>query len=104
MVCQFTLNLNKYISHMAVWVKVRDLYIKYTYILADPSQMVVTWVTLDPTSRATVEYGLTSIDKQSYGYTTTFIDGGAEQRMLYIHRVVIANLTASQRYSKTFPS
>ncbi|XP_054169250.1 acid phosphatase type 7-like isoform X2 [Oppia nitens] len=62
--------------------------------------MIVTWVTMDPTPDSQCEFGqlptrLTSVAK---GYANRFVDGGSEQRVLFIHRVVLDNLAAGQMY------
>jgi hypothetical protein len=62
--------------------------------------MIVTWVTFDKTSYSTVEYGTTSfnLDLSLEGSSTLFQDGGSEQRILYIHRVVLTGLIPGETY------
>ncbi len=71
--------------------------------------MRVTWVTFSPTSVPTVQYGVTSLNKQANGSSTVFpilwdIDRNHSNhivvRKLYIHRVLLKQLTPGQTYSK----
>ena len=62
--------------------------------------MVVTWVTMDSTGLAFVEYGTNNLDSLAKGSEDVFIDGGDEKRHLYMHRVTLTGLTPGQRYSK----
>ena len=66
----------------------------------DHTQMVVTWVTFDSTPDSTVEYGTvaSALTLREQGFITPFKDGGDEQRVLYIHRVVLNTLTPGQTY------
>ena len=66
----------------------------------DPSEMIVTWVTFDPTAISTVEYGINNLDSSANGTSTLFVDGGTEKRKIYIHRVTLKNLKPNQKYSK----
>ncbi|XP_076359677.1 acid phosphatase type 7 [Tachypleus tridentatus] len=63
-----------------------------------PTEMVVTWVTMDPTSSSIVEYGEYSLNKSTKGSSTKFVDGGSEKRVLYVHRVVVRNLSPGTLY------
>ncbi len=68
--------------------------------------MRVTWVTFSPTSVPTVQYGVTSLNQQANGLSTVFpIDRNLSNhnitvRILYIHRVLLKQLTPGQTYSK----
>jgi len=73
--------------------------------------MRVTWVTFSPTSVPTVQYGVTSLNQQANGSSTVFpilwdIDNNPSNhndivvRNLYIHRVLLKQLTPGQTYSK----
>ncbi|XP_071079882.1 acid phosphatase type 7-like isoform X1 [Haliotis cracherodii] len=66
----------------------------------DPTQMIVTWSTVNSTNSSIVKYGLSpaSVNQQATGYSTHFVDGGTEHRAQYIHRVVITGLTPGQKY------
>ena len=68
-------------------------------ISADPTQMVVTWVTLNKTGSSKVEYGVASFDHAAAGVQTEFIDGGAEKRKIYIHRATMTDLKPGAKYS-----
>jgi hypothetical protein len=67
-----------------------------------PTQMIVTWVTLDPINDSVVEYGIDKINKVANGTTFVFKDGGAEHRKIAIHRVVLDSLIPGQEYSRLF--
>ena len=70
----------------------------YSYESDSPSEMVVTWVTLDMTEDSLVEYGSRGLDSKARGVQDTFMDDGAEQRVLYIHRVKLTGLTPGLGY------
>jgi len=65
---------------------------------ADPTQMVVTWVTMNATKPSMVEYGVSSLTDVTYGNVTVFVDGGDRHRVLFIHRVILTGLTPGQSY------
>jgi hypothetical protein len=65
----------------------------------EPSSMVVTWLTVDPTDTPYVEYGMTKFDKRETGTSTKFVDGGSERRTMYIHRVILKNLVPGSTYA-----
>ncbi|GIX92566.1 acid phosphatase type 7 [Caerostris darwini] len=64
----------------------------------NPTEMVVTWTTMDPTNTSTVEYGRVRINQVKTGYVTKFVDGGSLARVLYIHRVVLTDLLPGTNY------
>lgn len=64
----------------------------------DPSRMFVTWVTFDNTTQSFVDYGIKQLTNRTSGSMTKFVDGGSAKRTLYIHRVLLTNLTAAQTY------
>ncbi|CAI9728181.1 acid phosphatase type 7 [Octopus vulgaris] len=64
----------------------------------DPTQMVVTWVTMSETNSSMVEYGQDSLKYMVPGTETLFIDGGSEQRHIYMHRVTLTQLDPGQKY------
>ncbi|KAL9953568.1 hypothetical protein ACROYT_G041005 [Oculina patagonica] len=66
----------------------------------DPTEMMVTWVTLAPTNYSIVEYNKAgfSLTLQASGGVTKFTDGGSEHRVLYIHRVKLTGLVPDQSY------
>lgn len=63
-------------------------------------EMIVTWVTFDSTPDSIVEYGTVAsrLTLSAQGAITPFQDGGNEQRIIYIHRVVLTDLTPGQTY------
>ncbi|KFM71094.1 Iron/zinc purple acid phosphatase-like protein, partial [Stegodyphus mimosarum] len=63
-----------------------------------PSEMVVTWVTLDPTNISTVEYGFNKLNLHKIGSMTKFVDGGPNSRVIYIHRVLLTDLKPGSEY------
>lgn len=63
-----------------------------------PTEMVVTWVTVQSTSLSIVEYGIKDLSRIAKGFEEVFIDGGSEKHMMYIHRVTITGLQAGQKY------
>lgn len=64
----------------------------------NPTQMVITWVTLWPTNSTVVEYGISRLDTETQGKETLFIDGGSEKRHIYMHRVKLTSLIPGQKY------
>ena len=66
----------------------------------NPNEMIVTWLTFDTTSDSIVEYGTVAsqLTSSEQGSITPFKDGGSEQRILYIHRVVLNGLIPGQTY------
>jgi len=66
----------------------------------NPTDMVVTWVTMQSTSASIVEYGVKTLSQTAKGYADVFIDGGSEKRMIFIHRVTITGLIPGQKYSE----
>ncbi|KAK2193213.1 hypothetical protein NP493_16g00058 [Ridgeia piscesae] len=61
--------------------------------------MVVTWVTDSSTDVSLVEYGIDDINLMANGTEDTFVDGGPQQRVLYIHRVKLKALACGQQYN-----
>jgi len=66
----------------------------------DPSEMMVTWVTLKFTNFSIVEYNKAGFPLTMWasGSITKFTDGGSEHRVLYIHRVKLTGLAPDQVY------
>ena len=77
-----------------------DLYI-FT-LSGDPTEMMVTWVTLAYTNYTIVEYNKAgfSLTLRVSGGVTKFTDGGSEHRVLYIHRVKLTGLVPNQMYGR----
>ncbi|VDP72954.1 unnamed protein product [Echinostoma caproni] len=64
------------------------------------STMVVTWVTESETPQSAVMYGTqrNAEDIVIYGSQEKFVDGGSEQRAIFIHRVTLNNLRTGTIY------
>ena len=71
---------------------------KADVFVVNPTDMVVTWVTMQSTIISVVEYGAEGLNKTAKGYEDVFIDGGSEKRMMYIHRVTITGLRPGKKY------
>lgn len=63
-----------------------------------PSTISITWVTQENTESSTVLYGTKLLNMKSTGYVKEFIDGGREQRKMYVHRVILSDLIAGTIY------
>lgn len=63
----------------------------------DVSQIVVTWTTWNHTD-SVVEYGIRGMVLRAEGDVTKFVDGGPEQRVRYMHNVVLKDLLPRERY------
>lgn len=69
-----------------------------------PSEMVITWVTLNQTYTSLVEYGFYDGQlkmKTVSGSQKRFEDGGDEKRKIYVHRVHITDLIPNKKYGLT---
>ncbi|CAH3179914.1 unnamed protein product [Porites evermanni] len=66
----------------------------------DPTEMMVTWVTLTLTNYSIVEYnkGGFPLTLRATGAVTKFTDGGSQHRVLYMHRVKLTGLAYDQVY------
>ncbi|XP_073248091.1 acid phosphatase type 7-like [Porites lutea] len=66
----------------------------------DPTEMMVTWVTLTLTNYSIVEYnkGGFPLTLHATGAVTKFTDGGSQHRVLYMHRVKLTGLAYDQVY------
>lgn len=62
--------------------------------------MVVTWNTVDPTENTAVEYGIGGLILREEGEMEVFIDGGKEERIQFIHRVTLKDLTPGATYGE----
>ncbi len=62
--------------------------------------MTVSWVTMNATSASIVEYGVNELSKSAKGESNKFVDGGAEHRTLYVHKVIITKLVPEKTYSE----
>uniref|UniRef100_T1JCQ8 Purple acid phosphatase n=1 Tax=Strigamia maritima TaxID=126957 RepID=T1JCQ8_STRMM len=64
----------------------------------DPSQMVITWSTINATNESIVEYG-DELENSAIGFSTLFTDTGDEHRSQYIHRVKLFDLDPQTKYT-----
>ncbi|EEC20453.1 purple acid phosphatase, putative, partial [Ixodes scapularis] len=61
--------------------------------------MIVTWTTFNETHESVVEFGQGSLDQRAVGNNSTkFKDGGAEHRVIFIHRVTLTGLQPGSLY------
>ena len=69
-------------------------------ISGDPTEMMITWVTLAPTDYSIVEYNKAGfpLSLQASGSMTKFTDDGPAHRVLFIHRVKLTGLVPDQMY------
>jgi len=63
----------------------------------DPTQMFITWTTMS-SAPTMVEYGINSLVSNATGNETLFTDGGSKKREMYIHRVLLKDLTPNTAY------
>ncbi|XP_059483702.1 acid phosphatase type 7 [Neocloeon triangulifer] len=63
-----------------------------------PSEMIVTWSTVDPTEHSIVEYGIGGLILNTHGRAEVFIDGGKKSRTQFIHTVKLKDLTPGTTY------
>ena len=73
------------------------------YITEKPSEIIVTWSTMNDTKiPSVVEYGTNSkhLISTALGNGTEFVDGGTAQRRQYIHRVQLTGLVTGKQYCK----
>jgi hypothetical protein len=66
--------------------------------IADPTQMIVTWITLSQTPASIVEYGLNDLSMTAKGELEVFVDGGPDRRSICVHRVTLTRLIPGQKY------
>ena len=65
--------------------------------------MIVTWVTMNNTRTSQVEFGRDSkLTKTQLGNSQKFTDEGEEKRFMFIHRVILKELTPGTKYCKYF--
>lgn len=63
-----------------------------------PTEIVVTWNTIDPTENTVVEYGIGGPILRAEGESKIFIDGGKKSRIQFIHTVRLKDLTPGATY------
>ena len=74
---------------------------RFAFVLAaDPTQLTVTWVTLNESSSSDVQYGVSDLSLSVQGKQTAFTDGGSEKRTIFVHRATMINLKPRVKYSK----
>ena len=67
----------------------------------NPTEMIVTWTTLESTPYSVVEYNMVGeklFSRMVTGSFTKFTDGGSEKRVEFIHRVKLTGLIPGKRY------
>ncbi|CAG7727913.1 unnamed protein product, partial [Allacma fusca] len=65
----------------------------------NPSEMMVTWSTIDDPQGSVVEFGLNHITEKTFnGSSIKFVDQGAQKLTQYIHRVLLRDLSPGKRY------
>jgi Purple acid Phosphatase, N-terminal domain len=70
-------------------------------VLTDkPSQLTITWNTVDNPKSSIVEYGFheESLNLSATGSIQEFVDGGQAKRKLYIHKIKLAKLSPGRKY------
>lgn len=68
-----------------------------------PSEIMVTWVTMNATKTPKVEYNLLGTEKFSkvaIGFSQLFVDGGNEKREMYMNRVLLHELEPNVSYGE----
>lgn len=84
-------------DHIPVNTQPQQIHISAT---GDPTQMMVTWNTFNSTNKSVVEFGPSEkLTKTAVGYSTKFVDPGEEQRVQFIHRVLLTKLTPGHQYT-----
>jgi len=64
-----------------------------------PSQMVITWTTLEYTNQSYVKYGIEELDYLAIGTTKEFKNDEKSKRITWVHSVMVSDLTPGQKYS-----
>lgn len=74
---------------------------KHFCLKASPSQMIITWVTLDyeVNMQPVCEYGPGIPNLPVKGFSKLFRDGGSQQRQIAVHQVMIDDLKPNQMYN-----
>ena len=90
----------------AINVYANDVYLPQQVHLSytnNPTEMMITWNTVDNPKVSTVKYSIASSKHQLSESTTTdnitmFVDDGDLKRIQYINRVLLTNLTLGEKY------
>ena len=70
---------------------------------AIPSQMIITWITLDYVNESFVEFGVNELSYRSEGYVKKFVNNWiGTQRVTFVHQTMLTGLVPDQTYSKQF--
>lgn len=72
-------------------------------VLGDPTEMMITWVTLSAAVKSVVEYGKRCrmpLSKRAYGSSTEYNTCGWKKRKIFIHRVKLEGLVPGRGYGK----
>lgn len=64
----------------------------------NPTEMLVTWVTMDFTTSSAVLYGTDTLDQGALGNVTKFVDGGTLHRTMYMHVAKMTGLKPGVKY------
>lgn len=64
------------------------------------NDIVVTWSTLEKPQKCFVKFGKQNTDTTVIGDTTNFVDGGEEQRVIFMHKATLPALEYDASYSK----
>lgn len=78
-----------------------------TNLSGDPSEMMITWVTMAPSVKSVVEYGercKLPLNKRAFGAPTKYQTCGWKERTIYMHRVKLEGLVPGRGYGKRFLS
>ena len=72
------------------------------FFTGNPTEMMITWVTLKPTAHQAVEYNIHGkpLSLNVTSTMTKFTDGGWKHRVLFIHRAKLTGLTPNQAYGR----
>ena len=65
---------------------------------AFPTQMIITWTTLDFINETYVEYGIKNLDLVVIGSEKRFKNGDSSSREITMHQVLLNNLVPGQTY------
>ena len=98
-------SLSKYTSHIQVLPSTLFYFFfsiscNVVLLTDKPSQLTVTWNTVDNPKSSIVEYGFheESLNLSATGNILEFVDGGKAKRKQYIHKIKLANLSPGKKY------
>ncbi|VDM36010.1 unnamed protein product [Hydatigera taeniaeformis] len=64
----------------------------------DPNAMTVMWTTQQKSSESIVLYGEHEMSMRVFAVQTPFVDGGEEQRVIYMHEATLRDLQPNSTY------